>query len=145
MKDVNDIFSMNIKKVAEVPGLQFEQSVFESPLGAESTPAEELGEEDVPVAVGAPIALETEEDPVVEKSVPEENVGKEDLPKSFAEIVGGELDDQILSLAEAHNLLTLIHVDHPGIEQIQPIKRLVEDAITNSRFVQKRVNTVQVI
>jgi hypothetical protein len=135
MRDVNDIFSKNIIKIAQVSELKFEQPVFES----QSNP--EQGKE----LVEKPIGETSIEQPVDKKpEVTERPANQTSVPKKLSDIVKSEIDNQTYSLLEAERLLAMIRIQRDDVN-IDPIRRLIQDAISSIKVMQDITFGVQVV
>lgn len=136
MKDINDIFSKNIVKIAQPSGLTFDQPVFETKTGPS------------PAAKNQNETSATTETTAIEEQVSETKpvpVEEDSTSKTFAQIVGEELDDQTASLIEAHKQLTLVQIGNRNVHGLAEIKRLVEEAISTSVSIKKKSSGVRVI
>lgn len=134
MMNFNDIFSSNIRKIAQSQDLKFDYPIFETKneqptIGTDSVSND--GETDQTA-------------PKIEEKVSEETPIKDDRLQSFADIMREELDSQIIALMEAHRMLLSLEVKNSGIS-VEGIKRLIEEAVSSSKIIRDRSQGVRVV
>jgi hypothetical protein len=130
MKDIDTIFSLNLKKVAEVPQLQFDQPVFETPI--DNSNSKEISQESI-----------KDESPVVKPISQRAPISEG--PPSFHDIIAEQLDDVNFNLTQAFKELSIAILQGSDESRLEKVKRSVQEtlsAISQIRNTSKKVHVI---